>query len=82
LINSWLFPVRVFDAEGVLQYEISAQKVLERQDQILYKTIPMENCYIRNKTSKNHIFYCSDCGIKLGGIAKMRSSKLCKKCMT
>jgi len=77
----WLFPVRVFDGGGVLQYEISAQKVLKRQDEILHRTIPMENCYLRNKAGKNEVFYCSDCGIELRG-ANLKSSKLCKKCMS
>jgi len=77
----WLFPVRVFDGAGALQYEISAQKVLARQDEILRRNVPMENCYLRKGVSKNHIFYCSDCGNELEG-AKLTSPKLCKNCIS
>ncbi len=72
-----LFPVKVFNGKGKFQYEISAHKILERHNKILRENIFNEKCY----TPKNNIFYCSDCGSELKG-ANVKSSKLCKQCVS
>ncbi len=74
-----LFPVKVFNDKGKLQYEISARKVLEKHNKIFRRTMSWTKDRIQNYYPKNHVFHCTDCGIALIG-ATIESSKLCTQC--